>query len=185
LRLSCETPDYSEKNKAEMDALKQYLLPYIVSNLLFLLCLIAAFKRPIWARIFLAIVFLWASYINFRTAFLNPEVYLEYAVLTPLPAYREFINGFFSQHIGSLVSAAATGEFLIFGGLLLNNGWVRLACVGGIIFGLAISPLGVGSAFPATVLMAMSFWVLLKKDGHTYIWNWRQYRPLNHNSLIE
>jgi hypothetical protein len=168
-----------------MDALKQYLLPYIISNVLFVLCLVAASKRPMWARIFLAIVFLWASYTNFRFAFSNPEVYLEYASLTPLPYYRDFINGYFSQHIRLFVSVAAAGEFFIFIGLVLNKGWVKMACAGGIIFGLAISPLGVGSAFPATVLMAMAFGVLLKKSPHNYIWHLRQYNSLQHHSLID
>ena len=168
-----------------MESLKQYLVPYIISNTFFLLCLIAALKRPMWARIFLAIVFLWASYTNFRTALLTPEVYLEYARFTPLPFYREFINGFFSYHIKACVLIAAAGEFFIFIGLLLERGWVKIACMGGIIFGLAISPLGVGSAFPATLLMSVSFWVLFKKNQHDYIWHWRQYDPISHNSLIE
>jgi hypothetical protein len=168
-----------------MDSLKQYLVPYIISNALFLFCFIAAVKRTIWARIFLAIVFLWASYTNFTSAFSNPDIYLEYGELTPLPLYREFIYGFFAHHIKTLVSLAAAGEFFIFVGLILNNGWVKLACIGGFIFGLAISPLGVGSAFPATVLMAMSFWVLFRKDPHLYIWNLRQYRSLSHHTLID
>ncbi len=168
-----------------MDALKQYLLPYIVSNSLFLICLVVAVVRPIWARLFLAVVFLWASYTNFRAAFLTPGVYLEYASLTPVPFYREFINCFFSQHVKSIVSVAATGELFIFIGLLLKNGWVKMACLGGIIFGIAISPLGVGSAFPATVLMAAAFWILFRQSRHTYIWIWRQYEPSHHNSLIE
>jgi len=168
-----------------MDALKQYFLPYIISNLLFLLCLIVAVKRTIWARIFLAIVFLWASYTNFTTAISNPEIYLEYGGLTPLPLYREFINGFFALHIKFLVSTVAVGEFFVFVGLILNNGWVKSACIGGIIFGLAISPLGVGSAFPATVLMAMAFWVLFRKGPHSYIWNLRQYTSLAHHALID
>jgi hypothetical protein len=168
-----------------MESLKQYLLPYIISNALFLLCLIAVEKRTIWARIFLAMVFLWASYTNFTTAFSNPDIYLEYGELTPLPLYREFINGFFAQHIKSLVSVAAAGEFLIFVGLILNKGWVKSACIGGIIFGLAISPLGVGSAFPATVLMALSFWVLFRKGPHSYIWKLHQYRSLSQHTLID
>lgn len=168
-----------------MESLKQYLLPYIISNTLFLFCLVAAVKRPIWARIFLAIVFLWASYTNFKTALYTPKVYLEYAQLTTLPVYREFINGFFSQHIKLIVSLAAAGEFFIFIGLMLNNGWVKMACVGGILFGVAISPLGVGSAFPATVLMAIAFGILLKKPMHSYIWKYDQYKAPHYDSLIE
>jgi hypothetical protein len=162
-----------------MNGLKEYLVPYIISNLLFLLCVMAAVKKPIWARLFLAVVFLWAAFINTRTSLTNPDVYIEYARLTPVPVYREFINGFFSHHIRPIILFIATGEFLIFVGLLIGNRWIRLACWGGMLFGLAISPLSVGSAFPATLLMALSFWILYNKNRHISIWNWRQYDQPN------
>lgn len=134
-----------------------------------------------WARVFLAILFLWAAYINSRSAFISPEIYLDYARLTPVPFYREFILGYFSIHIIQMVLLVAIGEFFIFLGLLLNNGWVKAACIGGIIFGLAITPLGVGSAFPATLSMAIAFLILLKKYEHDFIWNWGQYKNLSRN----
>jgi len=158
-----------------MDALKQYLIPYVLSNILFMLCLTAAIKKPILARLFLSLVFLWAASINFRTASVTPEVYLEYSGLTLLSFYRHFINGFFSQHIKPFVFLMASGESGIFIGLVLNKGFVRMACIGGMVFGLAIAPLGVGSAFPATVTMAFAFWALYNKKGQDYIWKWRQY----------
>lgn len=162
-----------------MEVLKPYLIPYIISNLLFLLCLVAAIKKPIWSRLFLAMVFLWAAGMNFWTAKATPEVYLEYSGLTFLRFYREFINGYFSQHIKPFVFLVAMGEFGIFIGLLLNKGWVKLACFGGMVFGLAIAPLGIGSAFPATVTMALALGVLSRKKSHDFIWKWRQYAQRN------
>src|SRR6266511_3228644 len=53
---------------------------------------------------------------------------------------------------------------------------VKLACIGGIIFCLAIAPLGVGSAFPATVSMAIAFYILLIRYEHDFIWKWKQYQ---------
>jgi hypothetical protein len=159
-----------------MDALKQNLIPYIISNIIFLLTIVAALKKPMWARIFLAGLFLWASYINSKSVIISPEIYLDYARLTPVPFYSEFINGYFSRHITECILFVAAGEFLIFLGLLLHNRWVKLACIGGIIFGLAIAPLGVGSAFPATVLMAIAFLILYKNYVHGYIWKKGQYK---------
>jgi hypothetical protein len=52
---------------------------------------------------------------------------------------------------------------------------VKLACIGGMIFGFAIAPLGIGAAFPATISMAFTFLVLYKKEVNDYIWKWRQY----------
>jgi len=62
------------------------------------------------------------------------------------------------------------GQLLIALGLILNKTWTKIACIGGIIFGLAIAPLGVGSAFPATVSMAVAFFILFKKYEHDFIW---------------
>jgi len=71
---------------------------------------------------------------------------------------------------------------MIFIGMLTKNGWFRLACLGGIIFGIAIAPLGIGSAFPATLLMAWAFYILFRKYGHDYIWKPKQYlMPVMHD----
>ncbi|PWT77600.1 MAG: hypothetical protein C5B59_03775 [Bacteroidetes bacterium] len=159
-----------------MDSLREWLMPYLLSNLLAILCVIAAWKKPMWARIFLAAFFLWAAFINSRFAWLNPKVYLNYAQLTGFSLYKNFILGYFSNHISPFVFTIAAGQFLIFLGLILNNGLTRTACIGGIIFGLAIAPLGVGSGFPTTVLMAIAFYILLNKyPEHDFIWNLTQY----------
>ena len=160
-----------------MQALKAWLIPYIISNIVFGASIFLAFKKPIWTRLFLAGFFLWACYFNARSAIDQPGIYLTYAKLNALPFYRNFINGFFSRHITSMVLVIAGGQFLIALGLILNKVWTKLACVGGIIFGFAIAPLGVGSAFPATVSMAIAFYILLKKDEHDFIWKLKQYQP--------
>ena len=159
-----------------MEALKEWLIPYIISNIVFILSIVAAIKRPMWTRIFFAGFFLWAAYFNSTTAIQSPEIYLTYATLNALPAYNKFINGFFSEHTTEIVFSIAVGQFLIALGLMLNKIWVKLACVGGIIFGLAIAPLAVGSAFPATVCMAIAFYILLKKNDHDFIWKLKQYK---------
>jgi hypothetical protein len=162
-----------------METLKQYLIPYILSNALFLSCLVLSIKKPIWSRVFLTILFLGAAYVNYKTASTNPDVYLDYARFAVLPFYRQFINGFFSHHVRPFVILIASGEFCISIGLVLNKGFVKMACIGGILFGLAITPLGIGSAFPATIFMAVAFWALYHREGHDYIWKWRQYARLN------
>ncbi|HET7116937.1 MAG TPA: hypothetical protein VFI29_10630 [Hanamia sp.] len=159
-----------------MEALREWLIPYIISNIVFVLSIVAAIKRPMWARMFLAGFFLWAAYLNSTLAIRSPGTYLTYATLNALPIYSRFINGFFAEHITVFVVTIAVGQFLITLGLMLNKIWVKLACIGGIIFGLAIAPLGVGSAFPATVCMAIAFFILLKKYDHDFIWKLKQYK---------
>ena len=167
-----------------MEVLKQWLIPYIISNIVFAVTLIAAFKKPMLARIFLTAFFLWACYFNSRTSIESPEIYLTYASLNALPAYSNFINGFFSDHITTFVFTIAIGQFLIALGLILNNTFTKLACIGGIIFGLAIAPLGVGSAFPSTVLMAIAFYILLRRYEHDYIWKWKQYAHPTETKIV-
>ena len=159
-----------------MEGLNQYLLPYIISNILFGFSIWAAWKKPIIARIFLAGFFLWASIVNTYTSIQTPNVYLEYASLSILGIYRDFINGFFAQHIRLFVLCVACGQFLIFLGLCLKKTPTLLACLGGIVFGLAIGPLGVGSAFPSTILMSIAFLILIQFHDHDFIWKIHQYR---------
>jgi len=132
-----------------------------------------------WTRVFLTAVFLWAGWINTHYAMNSPEIYLEYGKLTPVPIYKEFISGFFSSHIQFFVISIATCQFLICLGLVLSKNWIKLACIAGALFGFAIAPLGVGSGFPAGVLMAISFIILYRKYEHDYIWKWQQYRLAN------
>lgn len=108
-----------------MEALREWLIPYIISNIVFALSIVAAIKRPMWARIFLAGFFLWAAYINSTLAIRSPETYLTYATLDALPIYSQFINGFFAEHITVFVVGIAVGQLLIALGLMLNKFWVK------------------------------------------------------------
>ena len=66
---------------------------------------------------------------------------------------------------GPMVLSIATGQFVIAIGMFLNRKLTRVAIVGAVVFGLAIAPLGVGSAFPCSVLLVISA-VLLWNRGH-------------------
>lgn len=167
-----------------MEAIKEWWVAYAISNVIGVALVWAAVKKPMWCRIFLAAFFLWASCFNFTTAITNPAIYLTYAKLNALPLYREFINGFFSKHITIIVCLIAVGQFKIFLGLVLNKIWVRLGIIGGIIFGFAIAPLGIGSGFPATVSMAIAFFVLLANYKHDFIWKINQYRRVKDSNRV-
>lgn len=159
-----------------MEGLNEYLIPYIISNMVFAASIIAAVKQPYYSRIFFILLFLWASYTNFTTAFSSPEVYLDYGKLALLPFYKDIINGFFAIHIQQFVFLIAFCQLMIAAGLMFNKTAVNTACTGGIIFGLAIAPLGVGSAFPATVFMAIALFILMRKNNHNHIWKTKQYK---------
>ena len=157
-----------------MHELKQYAIGYTISNILAVISITGALQKPRWTRIGLAVVFLWASYTNLNIALHEPARYLEYNRFTIVPFYKDFINGFFSTHIREIVIPIAIAQFLIFAGLLQGKIWTKLACIGGIIFGLSITPLGIGSGFPATLLMAIAFFILLIKYDHDPIWKQKE-----------
>jgi hypothetical protein len=143
-----------------MTDLKRYLLPYLASNVIALGLLVVARRWPRSAQWACATIFLWAAIINATTAMMRPDVYLEYAALTPVPALARFITGWFSRHIQDVVIAIALGQFAIAALLVQRRPWRILGVLGAIVFLLAIAPLGVGSAFPFSVIFIAAIMVM-------------------------
>jgi len=147
------------------------ILAYIVSNIVGVILLITALKKPIIARWLYLILFGWAAYTNLTTAISTPAVYLNYANFTFLPVYKSFIQGFFSRHIAVIVTVIACCQLLVCISMALKGVTFKLGCIGGIVFLIAITPLGVGAAFPATLAMAAGMYLLFKNNKSTgFIW---------------
>lgn len=133
--------------------------PYMISNAVALLLLFLSWKRIPWARYLYALMFLAASWVNTRMALNNPMDYTNYAQWAWGP-YREFIQDPFLMWIQPMVLAIAFGQFLIGLGFLSSKRWLKLACVGAIIFFVAIIPLGLGSAFPFSIFAGLGCFLL-------------------------
>lgn len=156
-----------------LELLREYLIQWIGSNSIAIIFLIAAVKRPKLARLLFALLFFWACWLNYTIAHNNPEDYLNYAALTPFEFLRDFINGWFKANLTIMVSTIAIGQGLIALGMLLKGWLVRLACIGAIIFLLAIAPLGIGSGFPSSIIVAIASYFILKRDNLNYIWKFK------------
>jgi len=156
-----------------MEHLKEYLPQWIGSNSIAILFLVAAFLKPKLARLLFVLLFTWACWINYSTAHNNPTDYLNYASLSPFDFMRNFINGWFREHVTLMVTFISVGQGLIALGMLLKGWWVRLACIGAIIFLIAITTLGIGSGFPSSVIAAFTAYIILKKDNLDYLWHFR------------
>ena len=78
-----------------MELFGEYFIPWILTNSIAVLLLVAAIRKPKLARLLFALLFLWACWINYTTAHNNPNDYLNYAALTPFSPYYSFINGWF------------------------------------------------------------------------------------------
>jgi hypothetical protein len=147
-----------------------YLVLYIISNVIALLMLLAAWTQRRILRVMFFIVFAWASWTNWNEAIIAPRFYLDYAGLTFSNWYRDFIQEWFSRHITLAVGFIATCQALIAISMLLR-GWIfKTGVIGAIIFLLAIAPLGVGSAFPCTIVLAIAMWSLMRQKEIDYLW---------------
>src|SRR5215469_13676826 len=137
-----------------MKELSNYLTLYIISNAVAVIMLFVAWKAPRFARLLFILLFAWASYTNWSYAVNNPNAYLNYSDLSLLNTYKQFILGWFSRHISIAVGFIATCQALIAISMLLK-GWIfKTGCIGAIMFLIAIAPLGVGAAFPCTIILA-------------------------------
>jgi hypothetical protein len=141
----------------------EYLAPWLASNILALVLLFFCWKYKTIGRYGYGIVFLLASVTNVIAAINNPQDYLGYGPLILLKFYETFIYGFFAEHIKEIVLAIAFGQFLISFGLFFGRFLYKPAIVGGLIFSIAIIPLGMGSGFPVPILMVISFWLLFSE----------------------
>ena len=139
----------------------EFVAPHVASLIASILLLLAAFRRPNVARFLFVLLFAGACSVNWITALLTPRAYLEYAPLAAFKAYRDIILGPFADHIRLFVGAIATCQGLIALGVMLGELWAQLALVGAIPFLVDIAPLGVGAAFPSTLIMAAAAGALL------------------------
>jgi hypothetical protein len=140
----------------------QMLYAQVGSNVVAGVMLVVSWRHRNVGRFLLVLLFVWAAQVNLRTALARPDVYLEYAPLAMSRLYRDFIQGFFARHITVLVSAIALGQAAIAVLVALPGRPARLGLLGAIAFLLAITPLGQGAGFPATIIMAAAAGVLLR-----------------------
>jgi len=159
-----------------MNGFDEYIIPYLISQFVSIIILIAAWKRTRWARWLFAVLFLWASATNMYIGLTNPDSYLDNARFA-IPLYQDFINGWFSHYNHIIIPLIAAGQFFISAGILLHGWWVKLACIGSIIFLLSISPLMIGSAFPFSITVSIAAVLILTDDDKNYIWK-RQMQDL-------
>jgi hypothetical protein len=145
-----------------------FYIANVISNVLAILILVAAWKWKNAARLVFFLVFGLACWINWQTAFKAPEAYLTFGQVAIIPWYQQFIQGWFREHILLAVGFIATCQGLIAVAMLLS-GWVyKAGLIGGIVFLLAVTPLGLGSAFPCTLILAIALMMLWRQDSRLF-----------------
>jgi hypothetical protein len=149
---------------------QSYLIAYIISNVVALLMLWAAKGQPRMARLLFFLLFAWASWTNWTIAIRNPQFYIEYADLSFLSVYRQFIRGWFSRHISDVVGFIATCQAIIAVSMLLKGWILKTGIIGAIVFFVGIAPLGVGSAFPFSVTASLALYFIWRSRVDNYLW---------------
>lgn len=141
------------------------IAPYIAAHVIAVLYLITAFRWPRVARIIAGAGFIAAGAFNIWTALDSPLSYVTGFGPHALPIYRTFIYGVFARHTSAFVIAIALGQLAVGFTIFAQLRFRTFGYLGAIAFLLAITPLGIGSAAPSTLIFAIAIAVLLRFDG--------------------
>jgi hypothetical protein len=140
---------------------------YVGSNIFALLLLLLAAKWPKVARSLFSIGFLGAGVWNLFASLTMPAFYIATYGHSATPPYAAFIAGPFAANPALFVVPIAVGQLAI-GILAAGTGTsVRLAMIGGMVFLLAIAPMGVGSAFPFSLVAMLAAYLLFRTPFYT------------------
>jgi hypothetical protein len=143
---------------------EKFLLPWFITNVVSLMVVYVCFKWKKAGRYLFGVIFLLAAAVNAWMGIFQPSAYLDYGKLTFLTIYKAFIYGFFAENTTLLVLLVALGQLAISIGMFLNKKLLAPAIAGAAIFLLAIVPLGVGSAFPASLFLVGGLWLLARRQ---------------------
>jgi hypothetical protein len=133
--------------------------------LVFLFCLI----KPNAARIFIGFFFLaMAIGINIVTVFVAPQSYIEMGKNALIPFYRWVFLNIIALNPALFVLPIAAYQITIAMMMLNKEKYVKLGLIGGIIFLVAITPLGVES-LPNLALAVALGWLLRKEYDITFL----------------
>jgi hypothetical protein len=142
----------------------ELVVPYIITNVFSVLFLLCCFRWPNAGRLIGSLIFASAGIFNLVTANGRPWVYLDYGGWTFLPVYRDFIFGFFALHIPLIISSVAVCQIVIALLLWTHARGVQSGCLSASLFLVVIAPLGVGSAFPSSLVMGFGLYHLSRQN---------------------
>jgi hypothetical protein len=157
---------------------RKFALLHLLSLLVALGFLLAAMRRPRLARKLYAGLFAYAALVNSLVCWRAPQSYVDNAQYALLQLYRTFILGWFAQHVRPVIGLIAALQALIALGLLEGGRAARAGLLGATLFFLGIAPLGVGSAFPSSLIWAWgALWLMFDRNGRaalTPCWLWQR-----------
>ena len=140
-------------------------------NIAVLCLLLAAVKWPRIARALVRALVVGGSAWNLFASLTMPQFYVETYGPLATPPYAAFIYGPFAANPALFVVPIAIGELTI-GFLTSGTGKaLQLGMVGAMVFLLAIAPMGVGSAFPFSILGMVAAYLLFRHPLGTTLYH--------------
>ena len=134
----------------------EYAIPWLVSNLVGVVLLVVAIHSPKFSHKAWGFLLALAAVVNTHIVLTDPTGYHEFGVLAVPPMQRFIYSRFFARP-ELLVGPIALCQSLVGIELLCDNSRLRkLALTSAIVFFIGIASLGVGSAFPSSLLYAMT-----------------------------
>ncbi|SRR5581483_3575118 len=140
---------------------------YVGSNLFALLLVLTAARWPRVARLLFSVLFVGGGVWNLFASLTMPAFYVTTYGHLATPPYAAFIFGPFAANPALFVVPIAFGELAI--GLLATGTrtWRRLSMIGVVGFMIGLAPLGVGGAFPFSILAIVAAYLLFRAPLET------------------
>lgn len=139
-------------------------IAYVVVNIFGVTQLIGTYRWPATTRALFFLLFSVAAFVNIRNALETPWVYQSYADYA-IPIYRRFILGLFESFTKPIILSIGLGQVLIAFTMFMKGDWFRIGCLAGMVFCIAIAPLGFGSAFPSSLFFGLAFYRLYQQQN--------------------
>ncbi|MGN7821318.1 hypothetical protein ACTJJB_14400 [Chitinophaga sp. 22536] len=137
---------------------------YFIANGTSLVILAFAIFRPVVAQLLLSLLFIGAGVFNGAMAIIHPELFMAYGAMTPFATYEQFIYGAFSHNVTAIVVAISLCQLAMGAFISYKKPLLQIGLGAAIIFLLAITPLGAGSAFPSTLILVAAATTVLYKQ---------------------
>ena len=154
--------------------MEQLVIWSVLCLLILALCLI----RPNAGRIFIGIFFLaMAIGVNVVTVFVDPDSYVGLGAGSFIPLYRWVFTNFVALAPPLFVLPVAAFQIVIALLMLSKGHYAKWGLIGGIIFLIAITPLGVWTLGNPIMAVAMAF-LLTKEYDRSFVETLRlRFRP--------
>ena len=147
-----------------LDQVQQYFIPWSFGIICSLSILLLCIRKPFYGRRLLAYLFFMGTVANIYLAWIYPRDYLVFGQFTWLDSYRHFIYMIlFRQAMwmgGILVVLHAYLGYVYW----QKGPLPKVAIFLSIFFLLLLTPLGFGSAFPASLLLLIGV-IYLSRDS--------------------